>query len=226
MVDTEIDWRAYMEQVEQILGGERDYAVIKGGTGPLWYQLLFDHETDDSYPAGHVWIYTALYKITSNGRDIFPAQVVFLLLYLTTLAVTLSLYRTAKVPSTNSFYLLTIGSPFCITFAMPVETITQYLYLAIIQRLLDSIIPPCSMLALRQTTMDRRRNCLCSCPGNQNECTALLPWDYHCHHACHGSGASDPYCGPHSRSSGILRFPFHKLKDWTDFRCCWLCRLL
>ena len=26
-----------MEQVEQILAGERDYAVIKGGTGPLWY---------------------------------------------------------------------------------------------------------------------------------------------------------------------------------------------
>ena len=55
----------------------------------------------DSYPAGHVWIYTALYKITSRGKDIFSAQVVFLLLYLTTLAITLSLYRTAKV------------SPFC-----------------------------------------------------------------------------------------------------------------
>ena len=26
-----------MEQVEQFFAGERDYALIKGGTGPLWY---------------------------------------------------------------------------------------------------------------------------------------------------------------------------------------------
>jgi alpha-1,3-mannosyltransferase len=58
-----------------------------------------------SYPAGHVWIYTALYKITSKGRDIFSAQVVFMLLYLATLAVTLSLYRTAKVLS----FLVEVG---------------------------------------------------------------------------------------------------------------------
>ena len=38
--DTEIDWKAYMEQVEQFLQGERDYALIKGATGPLWYVFL------------------------------------------------------------------------------------------------------------------------------------------------------------------------------------------
>lgn len=37
--DTEIDWTAYMEQVAQFLQGERNYAVIKGGTGPLWYSF-------------------------------------------------------------------------------------------------------------------------------------------------------------------------------------------
>jgi len=54
---------------------------------------------DISYPAGHVWIYTALYKITSNGKDIFSAQVVFVVLYLATLGITMSTYRAARVKS-------------------------------------------------------------------------------------------------------------------------------
>ncbi|KAL0030616.1 hypothetical protein WJX79_009615 [Trebouxia sp. C0005] len=32
---TEIDWVAYMQQVQTFLQGERDYALIKGQTGPL-----------------------------------------------------------------------------------------------------------------------------------------------------------------------------------------------
>ena len=31
--DTEIDWRAYIQQVEQYRSGERDYTLIKGDTG-------------------------------------------------------------------------------------------------------------------------------------------------------------------------------------------------
>src|SRR5271170_936510 len=94
--DTEIDWKAYMEQIEQYLAGERDYALIKGGTGPLWF-IHMSITIDISYPAGHVWIYTALYKITSNGKDVFSAQVVFVLLYLATLGITISMYRAARV---------------------------------------------------------------------------------------------------------------------------------
>ncbi len=33
--DTEIDWIAYMEEVAGFLGGDLDYANLKGQTGPL-----------------------------------------------------------------------------------------------------------------------------------------------------------------------------------------------
>ncbi|KKY26816.1 putative dolichyl-p-man:man cpp-dolichyl mannosyltransferase [Diplodia seriata] len=83
---TEIDWKAYMEQVAQYLAGERDYAAIKGGTGPL------------VYPAAHVYIYRALYALTHEGRDIASAQIAFAGLYLASLLVVMACYRLAKVP--------------------------------------------------------------------------------------------------------------------------------
>ena len=33
-LDTEIDWEAYMEEVEGVLNGTYDYAYLKGTTGP------------------------------------------------------------------------------------------------------------------------------------------------------------------------------------------------
>lgn len=33
--DTEIDWKAYMQEVEGVLNGTYDYAKLKGDTGPL-----------------------------------------------------------------------------------------------------------------------------------------------------------------------------------------------
>ena len=36
-IDTEIDWKAYMQQIAQYRSGERDYTLIKGDTGPLVY---------------------------------------------------------------------------------------------------------------------------------------------------------------------------------------------
>lgn len=84
--DTEIDWKAYMEQVSQFVAGERDYTLIKGGTGPL------------VYPGFHVYIYTALYWLTDKGRDILLAQQLFALLYMATLALVMACYWKAKVP--------------------------------------------------------------------------------------------------------------------------------
>jgi alpha-1,3-mannosyltransferase len=85
MVDTEIDWTAYMEQIQQYISGERDYTKISGGTGPL------------VYPAGYVYVYTALYWITDEGKDILLAQIIFGVVYLVTLGFVIACYRQAEV---------------------------------------------------------------------------------------------------------------------------------
>lgn len=33
--DTEIDWKAYMDEVEGVINGTYDYTLLKGDTGPL-----------------------------------------------------------------------------------------------------------------------------------------------------------------------------------------------
>jgi alpha-1,3-mannosyltransferase len=83
--DTEIDWKAYMQQVSQYVGGERDYAKIKGDTGPL------------VYPGAHVYIYRVLYSLTDHGQDIKTAQFIFAGLYIATLGLVMSSYRLVKV---------------------------------------------------------------------------------------------------------------------------------
>lgn len=74
-----------MQQVAQYRAGERDYTLIKGGTGPL------------VYPAAHVYLYTTLYYVTDQGRNIALAQVLFAALYVGVLAVVMGCYRMAKV---------------------------------------------------------------------------------------------------------------------------------
>jgi hypothetical protein len=91
--DTEIDWSTYMQQISLYLKGERDYAKISGDTGPL------------VYPGAHVWIYSQLYKITDQGRDVERAQWVFALVYLATLGVVLSCYRRARVSLNSDSFL-------------------------------------------------------------------------------------------------------------------------
>lgn len=80
---TEIDWVAYMQQVETFLNGERDYIKIEGQTGPL------------VYPAGHVYIFTVLYYLTEHGKNIFTAQVIFMLIYVSQIYVLTQIYKHA-----------------------------------------------------------------------------------------------------------------------------------
>ncbi|CAG0895773.1 unnamed protein product [Cyprideis torosa] len=84
---TEIDWSTYMQQVEMVLNGTREYSSIRGDTGPL------------PYPAGHVWIYTLLYFLTDRGSNVWRAQVIFAGFYLLTLGTVFLIYlRSQKVP--------------------------------------------------------------------------------------------------------------------------------
>ncbi|XP_034595970.1 dol-P-Man:Man(5)GlcNAc(2)-PP-Dol alpha-1,3-mannosyltransferase isoform X2 [Setaria viridis] len=80
---TKIDWDAYMSQVDTFLEGERDYTKIEGDTGPL------------VYPAGFLYVYSAIKFLT--GGQVFPAQILFGVLYIVNLSLVLLLYVKAEV---------------------------------------------------------------------------------------------------------------------------------
>ncbi|XP_058796727.1 lethal(2)neighbour of Tid protein [Phymastichus coffea] len=84
---TEIDWKAYMQEVEGVLNGTFDYSKLRGDTGPL------------VYPAGFVYFFSALYFITSQGSNIKLAQYIFAVFHIVLLILVFRIYeRTKKVP--------------------------------------------------------------------------------------------------------------------------------
>ncbi|KAM9005320.1 dol-P-Man:Man(5)GlcNAc(2)-PP-Dol alpha-1,3-mannosyltransferase isoform X1 [Sarcophilus harrisii] len=91
---TEIDWKAYMAEVEGVINGTYDYTQLRGDTGPL------------VYPAGFVYIFMGLYYATSRGTNIRLAQHIFLGLYLATLLLVFRIYsRTRRVPPFVFFFM-------------------------------------------------------------------------------------------------------------------------
>ncbi|RXN05311.1 dol-P-Man:Man(5) c(2)-PP-Dol alpha-1,3-mannosyltransferase [Labeo rohita] len=91
---TEIDWKAYMDEVEGVINGTYDYTQLKGDTGPL------------VYPAGFVYIFTGLYYLTDHGHNIRLGQYVFAVFYLITLLLVFRIYhRTKKVPPYVFFFV-------------------------------------------------------------------------------------------------------------------------
>ncbi|NWU15654.1 ALG3 mannosyltransferase, partial [Cephalopterus ornatus] len=91
---TEIDWKAYMQEVEGFANGTLDYTQLKGDTGPL------------VYPAGFVYIFLGLYHATGRGSDIRLAQYLFAALYLLNLLLVFRIYcRTNKVPPYVFFFM-------------------------------------------------------------------------------------------------------------------------
>ncbi|KAI7268314.1 Dol-P-Man:Man(5)GlcNAc(2)-PP-Dol [Hortaea werneckii] len=103
---TEIDWKAYIQQVSQFMVGERDYLKLYGDTGPL------------VYPAAHVYIYRLLYQLTDIGQDIRLAQHIFTGVYLLTLAVVMQCYRQAHAPP-YLFPLLILRVKMSVLLALP-----------------------------------------------------------------------------------------------------------
>jgi hypothetical protein len=159
MADTEIDWKAYMEQVSQFVSGERDYTLIKGGTGPL------------VYPGAHVFTYTGLYYLTDEGKDIFLAQQLFAGLYMITLAVVMVCYWRAKVGLMNTsmnYCAFTdgTGSALCLSPFDRLKAPAQHLCAAMLQRLLCCLVPMDSHSMLPAPSLDTGQSGIFLGPGH------------------------------------------------------------
>lgn len=85
---TEIDWKAYMQEVEGVVvNGTFDYGKLRGDTGPL------------VYPAGFVYVFSILYYLTAFGKNIRVGQYIFMLLYLINIYLVFKIHeRSQKVP--------------------------------------------------------------------------------------------------------------------------------
>lgn len=101
---TEIDWKAYMQEIEGFLNGTLDYKQLKGWKVVVLHinDLNFAFVGDTGplvYPAGFVYIYSAFYFITSQGQNIRLAQYIFIGLYILQLYFVFQIYiKTAKIP--------------------------------------------------------------------------------------------------------------------------------
>ncbi|KAF3332174.1 dol-P-Man:Man(5)GlcNAc(2)-PP-Dol alpha-1,3-mannosyltransferase [Carex littledalei] len=92
---TKIDWDAYMSQVDGFLSGERDYSKLKGDTGPL------------VYPAGFLYVYSLVKFVT--GGHVFPAQILFGVMYIINLALVQFIYLKTDVIPWWAFVLLSLS---------------------------------------------------------------------------------------------------------------------
>ncbi|XP_025083424.1 dol-P-Man:Man(5)GlcNAc(2)-PP-Dol alpha-1,3-mannosyltransferase-like [Pomacea canaliculata] len=91
---TEIDWVAYMQEVEGVINGTYDYLQLKGDTGPL------------VYPAGFVYVFLGLYYATEHGINIRLGQYFFAALYLLTIVIVFHIYRKTKMVPPYVFFFM------------------------------------------------------------------------------------------------------------------------
>lgn len=88
---TEIDFATYLQQSSLVWNkGIRDYADIRGDSGPL------------VYPAGHVAFFGFMDWISQSGQQLWAAQQVFATIYTVTQAVVACLFYRAEVSLTSA----------------------------------------------------------------------------------------------------------------------------
>jgi alpha-1,3-mannosyltransferase len=95
---TEIDWRAYMQEVEGYLGGELDYEKLRGDTGPL------------VYPGAFVYLFAALRWATDGGHDVRQAQLLFAALQVGVVGTLCVLARHTRHTPVGALALAALGS--------------------------------------------------------------------------------------------------------------------
>ncbi|PWN17981.1 ALG3-domain-containing protein [Microstroma glucosiphilum] len=85
---TEIDFSTYMQQAQQFLAdGQRNYSQIKGDTGPC------------VYPAGHLFFYSIIHRLTDGGKNLRVGQYLFGGLYMISQALMVAIYQKAGAPA-------------------------------------------------------------------------------------------------------------------------------
>lgn len=95
---TEIDWKAYMDEVEGFINGTYDYTKLKGETGPL------------VYPAGFLYFFSTLYMITGKGVNIKLAQYIFGGFYMLMYSLVLFIMRKTNAVPPFIFIFFTFAS--------------------------------------------------------------------------------------------------------------------
>ncbi|BGO96190.1 hypothetical protein NBRC10512_003419 [Rhodotorula toruloides] len=95
---TEIDFSTYMQQAQVFLDGERDYSMMKGDSGPAYY------------PALHIYLYSAISRLTAGGKHLERAQWLFAGVYVLTMAIVIfGIYRRKPKIPPYALPLLTIS---------------------------------------------------------------------------------------------------------------------
>ena len=108
---TEIDFQTYLQQVDLVFNGQRDYARLVGDTGPLvcvlpsYPSFHISTPCKASYPAGHVRLHLVLKRILA-ATSLATIQTIYAALYLLSQYVTaLIYYRSRGIPNYVLFLL-------------------------------------------------------------------------------------------------------------------------